>query len=473
MVLVLPNGEDFFTAFFGTQRSGGTAVPIYPDSGIERILRISELSETRYIVLPDSFPNQSIEKIKVLANSKTKIICKVGDSISHTSTKSFPEVMPEDLAYVQFTSGSTGNPKGVKMPHTNLVTNIQQMIDGFMLNENDVVVSWLPLYHDMGLILMALTPFYLGTKCVLLPTRPTNPRKWMEAIQDHKATLTAAPDFSYRLALMSLKHPERYNISSLRIALNAAESVRAKTVHDFEKAFRLKNVMMPAYGLAEATVGVSRWAPQTEVKIDDRGFVSVGKGFPEVEMKILANRKVAGPGTIGEILVKSPANTPGYFNNLLESNRLFWEEKYIHTGDLGYYDSEGDFFIVGRKKNLIIQAGQNISPQEVEEIVDELAFVRYSAAVGINRGYIEGEQVYIFAEVRKSPSSSQQEFQDLAVEIVRSFHNHMGFRPGRVYLLKPRAIPKTFNGKIKYFSLKEMYLKGSLHREGLVIFPDY
>jgi long-chain acyl-CoA synthetase len=229
--------------------------------------------------------------------------------------------------------------------------------------------------------------------------------------------------------------------------------------------------MVAGYGLAEATVGVSMGKPGTPVKVDAHGRVSAGRPFPGVELRILSNGQTLPPGEAGEIAIRSPANTPGYFDNPAASARLFWGDGYLLSGDLGYLDQDGCLYISGRLKNIIKRSGETISPQEIEELVDALPRVRFSAALGIDRGGPEGEQVYVFAEIRDGESLSRDELHELATQIVAAFHVHMGFRPARVYLLKPRSIPLTHNGKIRHTGLKEMYLEGSL-REG-ILFPDY
>ncbi len=470
IVLVLPNGQDFFAAFYGVQLAGGIPVPVYHTSGPERIFSISALCGARCVVVPASrfpLPNMSEKRepgISVLEMERYRLSSKKVD---------FPVIGPDDTAFIQYTSGSTGNPKGVQLRHADLITNMEQMIAGMEITRRDIFVSWLPASHDMGLILMTMVPFYLGVKLFLLSPNLVNIRKWIEVIHKNKATFTAAPDFGYRMALLYTRNPEKFDLSSLRVALNAAEPVREGTIRAFEKTFRIENRMMPAYGLAEATVGVSSWPPRTPVKVDRRGFVSVGKGFPSVQIKILHKKQLAGPGEVGEILVKSPANTCGYWNNARENSRLFWRKEYIRTGDLGYYDDDGDLYVVGRKKNIIIQGGQNISPQEVEECVDTLSFVRFSAAVGIDRNHWEGEQVYVFAEVRANESTPQDELIAMSIAIVKKFESRLGFRPGRVYLLKPRSIPRTPNGKIMHSRLKKQYKDGSLRKGGLILFPNY
>jgi len=325
----------------------------------------------------------------------------------------------------------------------------------------------------MGLILLTMVPFLLAARLILLPTNLRSIRRWVATIAEHSATFTAAPDFAYRLCLRYLTNPEDYDLSSLRVALNAAEPVRSRTIEEFERAFGLPPTVAPAYGLAEATVGVSMWPPQTPFRQDSRGIVSVGRPFPDVELEIVRDGIPVASNEPGEIVVRSPANTRGYLSNPSANEELFHAEGAIRTGDQGYLDGDGFLYVLGRTKNIIIQAGRNIAPQEVEESVDELTFVRRSAAVGIDRGGTEGEQVYVFAELRGGVASDERPPAELAVEVVRAVHARIGLRPGRVYLTKPRTIPTTHNGKVQHPKLKKLYLDGALREQGNLLYPDY
>ena len=477
VVLALPNGEDFFIAFYGVQRAGGVAVPIFPNSGGERLLGMARLCGARLAVVASSGPKRAEQGRR--GRSAGLAVLEVADLTAAGAPKSsLPRIGADDLSYLQYTSGSTGDPKGVEITHAMALANVEQLIAGMGITEREVFVSWLPVYHDMGLVLMTMVPFCLGAKLVLLPASLTHVRRWLEAIERHRGTFTAAPDFAYRLCLRRVRDPGAHDLSSLRLALDAAEPVRARTVAELESAFGLRRVVAPGYGLAEATVGVSMSAPGRPVKVDRRGFVSVGRPFPGIELAIVRGGEAVAAGEVGEIAVRGPAVTTGYFRNPEATSRLFWRGGYLRTGDLGYLDAEGELYVVGREKNIIIHAGRNVAPREIEEIVDRVAGVRSSAAIGVDRGRAEGEQVYVFAELRGRtagvPADRRTDaLQAMTVEIVRALHSGLGLRPGRVYLLRPRAVPRTANGKLQHAELKARYLDGRLREAGWILFPDY
>ncbi len=470
-ILALANGEAFFTAFYGVQRAGGVAVPIFPRSGGERLLGLAGLCGARVAVVSASGAKRDDQARRAAAAGLTvlDVTAEPEPPAGSDPPEDFPPVSAGDLCYLQYTSGSTGGPKGVRITHAMALVNVEQLIAGMGITRREVFVSWLPVYHDMGLVLMTMVPFVLGAKLVLLPASLTRVHRWLEAIERHRGTLTAAPDFAYRLCLRRIRG-RTFDLSSLRLALDAAEPVRARTVAEMEAAFDLEGAMVPGYGLAEATVGVSTWPPGRKVKVDRRGFVAVGKPFPGIEVAIVRDGERASAFEVGEIALRGPANTSGYYRNPRATAGLFWRGDHLLTGDLGYLDAAGDLFIVGRKKNIIIHAGRNVAPQEIEEIADRVAGVRGSAAIGVDRGRTEGEQVYVFAEIRPAAGGA---LQATAVEIVRALHSGLGFRPGRVYLVKPRAVPRTANGKIRHAELKARYLDGRLRDEGLILFPDY
>ena len=213
------------------------------------------------------------------------------------------------------------------------------------------------------------------------------------------------------------------------------------------------------------------WKPGTPGRVDLRGRVSVGAPFPDVDLLIVSNDEILSPGNTGEIAIRSKANSLGYFKNPDETEKLFWKDGYLLSGDLGCLDEDGYLYIVARKENIIKRSGETISPQEIEEVVDAMSGVRFSAAVGVDKGGVEGEQVYIFVEIRNT--IPETDFHEMAIQMMADFYAHMGFRPARIYLLKPRSIPLTHNGKIRHVHLREMYLDGSLRKQGAILYPGY
>lgn len=463
VLIRLPNGPDFFQAFYGTQRAGAIAVPVFPASGPERLADLASRCGAAIVVgAGDGGP--------AIPGQRS---VSVAESAGVSPRDDFPPVAPADVAFLQYTSGTTGSPKGVMLTHEGLLTNIAQLIEGMALTSSDCFVSWLPVFHDMGLILMTMVPFYLGSKLVLLPTSLANPRPWLAAIARYRGTVTAAPDFAYRLTLRHVREPEAFDLRSLRVALNAAEPVRPSTIEEFERAFGLGHVVIAGYGLAEATVGVSTWPTGTAPLVGARGVISVGRPFRGIDIQIVEDGEPLARSDIGEIAIHSPANTRGYYGDAEETASLFWRDGYIKTGDLGYLDDAGHLFVTGRLKNMIKHGGESIFPQEAEQVADRLPAVRRSAAIGIDAGGPEGEQLYVFTELSRPGSYGEPELYDAAVNVVQAIHAHLGIRPGRVYLLRPHAIPITANGKTQHAALRDQYLSGELRARGAILFPEY
>ena len=471
VVMAQPNGPGFFTAFYGAQRAGAIAVPVAPESGVERVADLASLCDAAAVVVADDLNPKAGRTLADLVGDARSLFT-VSEGIAAQPAPPV-EVRAEDLALLQYTSGSTGDPKGVQLTHAGLITNMDQMIAGMGITAKDIFVSWLPAHHDMGLILMTMVPMALAARMILMPTSVRSIRSWLETIAAHRATFTAAPDFAYRLSLRFATDPGDVDLSTLRVALNAAEPVRAGTVKAFEEAFGLSNVMCPAYGLAEATVGVSMWGPGKPILVDQRGCVSVGRPFPEVEVRIETEDGDAAPEVVGEIVVQSPANTCGYWCNPEATDAMLTTDGSIRTGDLGYLDADGNLFMVSRLKNIIIQAGRNIAPREVEEAVEVFDFVRRAAAVGIDRGGAEGEQMYVFVEPMPEHAQEASSYEDMVVDVVTAVNDRLGLRPGRVYLLEPRSIPMTANGKLRYPALCDAYTDGTLRETGKILFPPY
>jgi len=469
VLIAAPNGAGFFLSFFGTLICGGVAVPAFPRSAPERLAGLARLAGASALVVPGTLAAAELGALAALSARDGRTLLTLADLADGSPLVPWPAAAddPERACYIQFTSGSTADPRGVVISHRALLANIAQMVEAMGITPGEVFVSWLPTYHDMGLTLMALTPFSLGARLVLLPTDLRDVAGWLRAIQTHRGTFTAGPDFAYRLCLRNVRQPERYDLSSLQVCMNASEPVRAATLEGFESAFGLRQVMMAGYGLAEATLSVTCTSRGEPIDADDRGLVCLGRPMPGTSVRI-----VVPPGSPprhpGEIVVAGPANCSGYYGNPAASAALADADGSVRTGDLGYLDSAGRLYFVARRKDLIKVAGRSVYPQEVESLVDEITGIRLSAAVGIDRGGMEGEQLYVFAEARLADAA---DLPAVAMTVVREVRAALGLRPRAVILLRPRRIPLTSNGKLRRAALRDAFLDGSLAFGPDIVYP--
>lgn len=471
VVIALPNGAEFLIAFFGALSVGAVAVPVFPGAVPDRLVTLARLAGASVLIVPASRSGEIMAAIARRAARERLAVVTPADLEGVGSPRPAPGD-PGQPCYIQYTSGSTADPRGVVITHGNMLANIAQMTEAMEITPGDVFVSWLPTHHDMGLTLMALTPFSLGAPLVLLPTDLRDVAGWLRAIQTHRGTFTAGPDFAYRLCLRNIRDRARFDLSSLKVCMNAAEPVRAATLAGFEAAFGLRNVMMTGYGLAEATLSVTCTRRGQPVDVDGRGLVCLGHPMPGTTVKIIGPENVPVPvGHQGEIVVAGPSICAGYHGNPAASSDLAWGDGFIRTGDLGYLDRTGQLYFTARHKDVINVAGRTLYPQEVEQVADEVNGVRLAAAVGIDRGGVDGEQLYVFAEARAAKTASASELQALTVEISRTVHDALGVRPKNTVLLYPRRIPITVNGKLRRETLRDAFSEGSLAYGTDVVFP--
>jgi acyl-CoA synthetase (AMP-forming)/AMP-acid ligase II len=343
------------------------------------------------------------------------------------------------------------------------MATVRMMVEAVGVTGTETIVSWLPLYHDMGLIGIAFGTLYTGAKLILFPPDLRNPRTWLEAITEHRAGYTVSPDFGYRNCLRHVHDTAGLDLSCLKMALSGAEPVRLSTIRAFQARFGLGDVFAPAYGLAEATLAVALWPHGQPLRLDPTGsFVSVGRPCAGVRVEIEgpdgAGR--AQPGEIGEILVQSPGVMLGYHRDP-EGTRRALRDGWLHTDDLGFLDAEGYLFVTGRLKDVIIVRGQNVVPADVEEIVDALPGIRYSAAIGLDHERTGTQRLHVVAEVR-SDTPDPEELTRLARDVVAAVHRQHGLRPARVLLVRPQTIPKTSSGKIQRAALATLVAEGRL-----------
>ncbi|HET8576304.1 MAG TPA: AMP-binding protein [Methylomirabilota bacterium] len=458
--LIYPTCAEFFYTFMGALRLGAVPVPLYPTLGVEATANVFRDSEARAVCTIGWF-RKGVDESRAAAGNVRHVL-EPDDLEVDGPLPALPTSSPEDTAFIQYTSGSTGQPRGVVLSHANVTRTVDFMAEAAQLAREDIVVSWLPLYHDMGLIGCAFTPPLNGAPLYLLPPDLKTPRVWLELITRVKATFTVSPDFGYRNCVRNIHDTTGLDLSSLKQALSGAEPVRPSTIQAFEQKFGVDNLITPCYGLAEATLAVAIWPRKTPLRFDSSGkFLSVGRPCRGVAVRIMDGPRALQAGTEGEICVSSPGVMQGYYNNPEATRKVLSPDGWLRTGDLGFVDSEGYLFITGRLKDLIILGGENVMPADIEEIVDHVPGVRYSAAVGVESERTGSQRLHVVAEVRERVTDAAA-LSRLVREIVQRVHHSRGHRPAKVLLVQPSTIPKTSSGKIQRSRLGEMIGRNEL-----------
>ena len=504
--IMLPTCAEFFYVFAGVMLAGAIPVPIYPPFRADRIEEYAERqggilrnAEARLLV---TF--RSAESVAKLLEPQVKSLEGVVTAAHLASTENgaLPpstevrpltglehRVRPEDIAFLQYTSGSTGNPRGVVLTHANLLANIRSMREAINIQRDDVAVSWLPLYHDMGLIGAWFVP--LSTCVPLVSLSPlaflTRPERWLRAISVHRGTLSPAPNFAYELCVRKVADSQLANLdlSCWRAALNGAEPVRPETIERFAEKFGKcgfrREALLPVYGLAEATLGVaaprmgkgarvdriSREAFQRERKAvpgaanceNALEIVSAGQPLPGVEVRIVDEQENELPERMeGRLHFRGPSTTSGYYRNPEATKELITPDGWLNSGDLAYL-AEDEIYITGRAKDLIIKGGRNLYPQEIEEIAGRVKGVRTGCVVafGVPDAASGTERLVVAAEARDAGEGKR-----IATEITGEVSERIGFPPDAVEILPVHAIPKTSSGKLRRSETRRLYLEGKL-----------
>ena len=504
--IMLPTGAEFFYVFAGVLLAGAIPVPIYPPFRADRIEEYAERqggilrnAEARLLVTfrsAESVAKLLEPQVKSLQGVVTAAhLASAENGALPPSTEIRPVGGPEhrarakDIAFLQYTSGSTGSPRGVVLTHANLLSNIRSMRKAINIQADDVAVSWLPLYHDMGLIGAWFVP--LSTCVPLVSLSPlaflTRPERWLRAISIHRGTLSPAPNFAYELCVRKVADSQLDNLdlSCWRAALNGAEPVRPETIDRFAEKFGRcgfrREALLPVYGLAEATLGVAaprmgagahvdrilRTEFQAEgkaVPVDAGGdnaleFVSAGQPLPRVEVRIVDEHGNTLPARVeGRLHFRGPAATSGYYRNPEATKELITPDGWLNSGDLAYL-AEGEVYITGRAKDLIIKGGRNIYPQEIEEIAGRVKGVRTGCVVafGVPDAASGTERLVVAAEARDA-----REGKRIAGEITAEVSERIGLPPDAVEILPVHAIPKTSSGKLRRSETRRLYMEGKL-----------
>jgi 1-acyl-sn-glycerol-3-phosphate acyltransferase len=514
--LMLPTSREFFITYAGILLAGAVPVPIYPPF---RADRIEEYAERQSAILNNAgvcllLTFRRAEAVAKLLKSRVPSLLSVVDASKFLETAEkapppAPGALPadirgarvrkgSDLALLQYTSGSTGDPKGVMLTHTNLLANMRAIAHATEMGPEDVGISWLPLYHDMGLIGAWLTLLMQGMPLVVMSPLLflTRPERWLQAVSKHKGTIAAAPNFAYELCVRKISDQamEGVDLSSWKAALNGAEPVNPETLNRFAERFAKygfrREAMMPVYGLAEASLGVT-FPPLGRGPLVDRvnrdAFAAEGKAIPAARgdenavafvssgaaaighevMIVDTNGNRAAERTEGYLWFRGPSATSGYYGNAEATAPLFpqgppaaGEYAWVNSGDRAY-EADGEIYVTGRVKDIIIKGGRNLYPHEVEELAGRVEGIRKGCIVafGLKDLAAGTEKLVIVAETREGDSAKRAA---IASAINKKVTEGLGIPPDRVELIPMGSIPKTSSGKLRRDETKQMYMAGTL-----------
>jgi acyl carrier protein len=493
--IMLPTCKEYLYCFYGVMLAGGVPVPLYPPARLSTIEDhmsrhvgiLKSAGATMMVTIPEAKPLAYLLRAQV---ESLNLILTPADFAS-SSGKNFKPIhrKPGDMGFLQYTSGSTGSPKGVVLSHANLMANVRAMGAAVNAVPADVFVSWLPLYHDLGLIGANFASLVLGFPTVLMSPLAflSRPVSWLRAIHRHRGTMSGGPNFCFELCLRRIQDEDMAGLSleTWRFAFNAAEPVSPDTIVQFEKRFAQwglrRNCLSPSYGLAESSVGVAITVPGTPWRADrlDRErftrtgeavaaraddpsplvVIGCGTPIPGHDIRVVDAAGLELPERQeGHLQFRGPSSTSGYYRNPEATRTLFGSGDWLNTGDRAYL-SEGTLFLTGREKDIIIRGGRNISPYELEQAVGDLAGVRRGcvAVFGSKDAATGTERVVVLAEMRDKDTSRHDDLRrminDIAVTLI-------GAPADDIVLAPPGTVPKTSSGKIRRVAAREYYERG-------------
>jgi fatty-acyl-CoA synthase len=494
VALVIPEGHEFVLTFLGVTLAGAVPVPIFPRATFkassdytDTIAHIARASESRLLIAMTQ--NQALVEPMCASVTGLSSIETVEQLFAAERSAPFipPAIATDDPCFLQFTSGSTSRPKGVIVSHRNLIANATAFLgpDGLDRRDDDLGVSWLPLYHDMGLIGFILGPLIMDIPVVILPTASfaRGPKVWLETISKYRATITYAPNFAFALAIKRLKPKDldALDLSALRVAGCGAEPIHAETLRAFARALAPAGfdacALLPSYGMAEATLAVTFHRLGTPLEVDSVDPVALRHGeaipsnaanaieivgcgitFPEHDVHITDDQGNALPERrVGEIRVRGPSVSRGYFNNDEANAESFPSAGNLRTGDLGYL-AGGTLFVCGRNKDLIIVRGANFHPQDLEWAVSELEGVRRGNVVAFSTQIQGEERLVLVAEC------SSTETAPVCARVAARITEAFGLTPHEVVPVTLGSLPKTSSGKVQRAKTRDLYLDGRLER---------
>ncbi|MEZ2338756.1 AMP-binding protein [Mucilaginibacter sp. RCC_168] len=493
VLLVYDNTLEFIISFFACQYVGAVAVPIAPllkNNLTEKFLNVIKDSEASLILCSNSLLSK-IEYSLKLNHLEYLPIFATDLNYPLIESSRFPDILNSGISFIQYTSGSTDNPKGVVITHENLISNQRQIKQAFNCNKESIIFSWLPFHHDMGLVGNIIQSIYVGCTCILVSPFYffQQPKIWIEAISKFKVTHSGGPNFAYDLCIKAMADSDlsKIDLSSWKVAFNGADYIKPGTITQFSFFFRpcgfKKNVFYPCYGLAEATLlvsGIKSSKKPTIISInkgenlEDGGFIQLTKKNNKTSEKIVSSGKVPDALTVkiiltkyiiecqelqcGEICISGKNVTKRYWSGL--SGEGFIElggNRYLKTGDIGFFYNN-ELFVIGRIKEMLIVRGKNYYPYDIERAVSESHSKLESNGVVVFENPQEKDTFIIAAELQRK-FLNQIDLTQIINSISRCVTSKFGISPSDIVILKPRAIPRTTSGKLQRLLCKELYLK--------------
>lgn len=499
VAIILTTSVDFLFTFLGVQLAGGIPTALYPPVRLGRLAEYYRRTQAMLTGIGARFLITENRLLRLLGRVAEGVGCLDRCFLSRefqANARWEPvETDPESPALLQFTSGTTSEPRAVTITHINLLHNLEAMNTLFRSFPKTLPregVCWLPLYHDMGLIGCMFNGLYHpGNINYVSPEHfIVKPALWLQTISRYRAPISPSPQFAYGLCVNKIRDEEMngVDLSCWIAALNGAEPLDIAGFDRFTERFSRwgfrKSAMTPVYGMAEAGLAISfsdiRKPPViTEFDPDSlsgkgkaklgpgKKLVSVGTPMKGLEIRIQDEHGNTETHWIGEILIRGPSISPGYFNDP-ESTAESIQDGWLHTGDIGFLH-EGEIYIIGRAKDVIIVNGRNIAPQEIERLVDGLAGVRAGCAIALG-AFLDGrgERVVLLAERDKKVSIQEEE---LIREIRSLVLSGIGVDLGHVEILSPGTLPRTSSGKLRRADAGRMFFSGELtppHKMGLM-----
>ncbi len=520
LAIVLHDPQEFVLTFLGALMGGIVAVPIYPPATLAKLEAYGETvrhvltgSGAKILVTSEALLPMLEEHLlgaeggdgERAREFDTRLLLERdvrGDALSSEALDF--TVALGDLAFLQFTSGSTSKPKGVCVTHANLSANSHCiMFDGLKATPEDRGVCWLPLYHDMGLIGFVVAPLYAQVEVMFLPTASfiRRPSLWLDALHRFKGTISFAPNFAYALATRAVqeRQTKEWDLSRVRVLGCGAEPIQASVLEAFVKRFHAQGLrpetLLPCYGMAEATLAITFHELGTPMRVDKvcveamrtgkaiavgatderpaLELVGCGKAFPGHELAIVGDDGARMTDRmVGEIWFRGPSVTGGYFKDREATAAAFDAENagWLRTGDLGYL-ADGELFICGRCKDLIILNGKNYYPQDIERVVSSVEGVREQQCVAFSRLDDSGaEHAVIVAEGRKGGVEGEA----IVAKIIQAVRAETGLTLDEVHLIRRGTLPKTSSGKVRRRETKRRLETGellSIDRESSLSLP--